>query len=102
MVYAHNDRVFMRSLATRGHGGGISSCTRACLQILKQAGFDLVLVETAGTGQEDAPFPRGLVDRQILVMSPEYGGRLQLQKIVMLEEADVVVVNKSDLRGART
>jgi methylmalonyl-CoA mutase len=102
MVYAHDDRVFMRSLATRGHARGIASATRACLQVLKQAGFDLIVVETAGIGQEDVPFSRGLVDREVLVMSPDYGGRLQLQKIAMLDSAHLVVVNKSDLRGART
>src|SRR5437867_9133303 len=53
MVYAQHDRVFMRSLATRGAGGGLSSATRAYLNILKHAGFDLILVESAGIGQED-------------------------------------------------
>jgi len=102
MVYAQSERVFIRSLATRGQPGGLASATRGCLAILRQAGFDLVLVETTGIGQEDLPFTRGMVDRQILVMSPEYGSQLQLQKIVMLETADVVVVNKSDLAGAPT
>ena len=51
---------------------------------------------------EDLPFARSLVDKQVLVMSPEYGSRLQLQKIVMLETADVLVLNKKDLPGART
>jgi methylmalonyl-CoA mutase len=70
--------------------------------MLRHAGFDLVLVETVGIGQEALPFPRGLVDRVVLVMSPDYGARLQLQKIVMLDVADIVVVNKSDLAGAKT
>ena len=65
-------------------------------------GFDVILVETVGVGQEALPFGRGLVDKTVLVMSPDYGSRLQLQKIVMLDAADVVVVNKSDLAGART
>jgi methylmalonyl-CoA mutase len=102
MVYAQHERVFMRSLATRGSRGGLARATRGCLQILRRAGFDLVLVESAGIGQESAPFGRGLVDQQILVMSPEYGGRLQLQKITMLDVADVVVVNKADRPGAKT
>jgi len=72
------------------------------LEILKRAGFDLILAESAGIGQEDLPFARGLVDKQILVMSPDYGSRLQLQKIIMLESVDVIVVNKADLPGART
>jgi methylmalonyl-CoA mutase len=101
MVYAHHDHIFMRSLATRGHSGGLASATRACLDLLKHSGFDLVLVESAGIGQEDLPFAKGLVQRQVLVMSPEYGSRLQLQKIVMLEVADTVVLNKADYPGAR-
>jgi methylmalonyl-CoA mutase len=102
MIYAQDDGVFMRSLATRGNAGGLSPATRGCLQVLRRAGFSLVLVESAGIGQEDLPFGRGLVDKQILVQSPEYGGGLQLHKIQMLDAADVVVVNKSDYPGART
>jgi methylmalonyl-CoA mutase len=102
MVYAQDDRVFLRSIATRGHGGGLSHTTRNCLNVLQDEGFDLILVESAGIGQESSPFANGLVDRQVLIMSPEYGGRLQLQKIAMLDAADIIVVNKSDLPNART
>jgi methylmalonyl-CoA mutase len=102
MVYAQNDRVFMRSLATSGKSGGLSGATKACVDILKRGQFDMIFVESAGIGQEDQPFAGGLVDKQVLVMSSEYGSRLQLQKIVMLETADVVVLNKKDLPGART
>ena len=102
MVYAQHDRVFIRSLATRGKPGGLAAATRGCLDVLRRADFDLVLVESTGIGQEDLPFARGLVDKQILVMSPDYGSRLQLQKIVMLEAADIVVINKADLPQART
>jgi methylmalonyl-CoA mutase len=102
MVYAQDDRVFFRSIATRGHGGGLSHTTRNCLNVLQDEGFDLILVESAGIGQESSPFANGLVDRQVLIMSPEYGGRLQLQKIAMLDAADIVVINKSDLPNART
>ncbi len=102
MIYAQNDRVFIRSAATRGHSGGLAKGTRGWLQTLRGSGFDLVLVESAGIGQEDSPFARGLVDRQILVLSPDYGGKLQLQKIAMLDTADVIVINKADRPGART
>jgi methylmalonyl-CoA mutase len=64
--------------------------------------FGWIFVETVGTGQEAQPFGPGMVDRTVLVMSPEYGSSLQLQKIAMLEQADVVAVNKSDLAQART
>jgi methylmalonyl-CoA mutase len=101
MVYAPHDRVFIRSLGTRGQPGGLAPNTRRCLAILKQAAFDLVLLETAGIGQEALPF-QGLVDKQVLVMNAGYGGRIQLQKIVMLEAADIVVVNKADLPAATT
>jgi methylmalonyl-CoA mutase len=102
MIYAQHNRVFMRSLSTRGRAGGLSTVTRGCLQALRHAGFGLVLVESAGIGQEALPFGRGLVDKQILVQTPEYGGGLQLHKIQMLDAANVVVVNKSDYAGART
>ena len=102
MVYSQNDRVFMRSLATRGRSGGLAPNTGRCLQWLARCGFDLVLVETVGIGQEAMPFGRERVDKTIFVMSPDYGSRLQLQKIVMLDVADIVVVNKADLAGART
>jgi len=102
LVYAHHERVFLRSLATRGTSGGLAKSTPACLKLLSQAGFDAVLVETTGIGQEDLPFNSLPLHRQVLVLSPDYGSRLQLQKIGMVEVADVVVVNKSDLPAART
>ena len=103
MIYSQNDRVFMRSMATRGQSGGLSPSTGRCLALLAgSAAFELVIIETVGTGQEALPFSSRLVDKKILVMNPDYGSRLQLQKIAMLDVADLVVVNKSDLRGART
>ena len=102
MIYSQDDRVFMRSVATRGQPGGLSPATEPSLDLLKHCGFDLVLVETVGIGQEALPFGREQVDRTILVMSPDYGSRLQLQKIVMLDVADIIVLNKSDLAAAKT
>lgn len=107
MIHSQHDRVFMRSLATRGRAGGLSERTGHYLEALgavefeRGRGFDLIVVETVGIGQEAVPFDRDLVATTVLVMSPEYGSRLQLQKIVMLEVADVVVVNKSDRPGAQ-
>ena len=103
MIYSQDDRVFMRSMAPRGQAGGLSPATGRCLEILAGNGeFDLVIIETVGTGQEAMPFASGLVDQKILVMPPDYGARLQLQKIAMIDVADFVVVNKSDLQGAKT
>ncbi len=103
MINSQNDRVFMRSMATRGQAGGLSPATHDCLALLARSDFDFVIIETVGTGQEAMPFQKdGLIDLTVLVMNPDYGSRLQLQKIVMLDLADVVVVNKSDLQRART
>ena len=103
MIYSQNDRVFMRSMATRGQAGGLSPSTGRCLEILAGCGeFELVIIETVGTGQEALPFSSELVNARILVMNPDYGSRLQLQKIAMLDVADLVVINKGDLQGART
>ena len=103
MINSQNDRVFMRSMATRGQAGGLSPATHDCLTRLARSGFDYVIIETVGTGQEAMPFQKnGIVDQTVLVMNPDYGSRLQLQKIVMLDLADIVVVNKSDLQRART
>jgi len=102
MIYSQDDRVFMRSLATRGRAGGLSNATERCLQLLRASKFDLVFVETVGIGQEAIPFADKLVNQTILVLSPDYGSRLQLQKIAMLDVAEMVVVNKSDQSGAKT
>jgi methylmalonyl-CoA mutase len=103
MINSQNDRVFMRSMATRGQAGGLSPATHDCLALLAGSDFDYVIIETVGTGQEAMPFQKnGIVDQTVLVMNPDYGSRLQLQKIVMLDLADIVVVNKSDLQRART
>jgi methylmalonyl-CoA mutase len=102
MINSQDNRVFMRSMATRGQAGGLSPATEDCLQLLAQNGFDYVIIETVGTGQEAMPFQNKLVDQTVLVMNPDYGARLQLQKIVMLDLADIIVVNKSDQDRAKT
>ncbi|HJT79555.1 MAG TPA: GTP-binding protein [Chthoniobacterales bacterium] len=101
MINSQDDRVFMRSMATRGQAGGLSPATQDCLELLMRSGFDYVIIETVGTGQEALPFRDQLVDKMVLVMNPDYGARLQLQKIVMLDVADIVVVNKTDLERAK-
>src|ERR1700751_5217301 len=82
---------------------GARAAPQVCRALLAQSNFDYVIIETVGTGQEAMPFQKnGIVDSTVLVMNPDYGSRLQLQKIVMLDLADIVVVNKSDLQRART
>ncbi|HEX5176191.1 MAG TPA: cobalamin-dependent protein [Chthoniobacteraceae bacterium] len=101
MINSQDNRVFMRSMATRGQAGGLSPATESCLARLTKADFDYVIIETVGTGQEALPFRSGLIDQTVLVMNPDYGARLQLHKIVMLDVADIVVVNKTDLDRAK-
>ena len=105
MIYSQDDRIFIRSMATRGQAGGVSLVTEQSLRFLTGTEiFDAVLIETVGTGQEALPFDFAemRLDAAFLVMPPDYGGRLQLHKIAMFDAADVIVINKSDLRGART
>lgn len=104
MVYALNERVFIRSLASEAGSSALSAGVKAAAQLLKawdeEIRFDLILIETAGVGQQDMPFADGIVDRTVLIMGPVYGAPLQLQKIAMLDLADIVVINKSDLPSA--
>jgi methylmalonyl-CoA mutase len=95
----HSPSVFVRSLATRRAHLALSGAVRDATLVLRAAGFDLVFVETAGIGQSDSEIV-DLTDASIYVMTPEYGAPSQLEKIDMLELADVVVLNKGDRRGA--
>ena len=91
--------VFFRSMATRGNDGNLPEHLGDAIAVLRAAGFDLVIVETPGIGQGDAgivPF----VDRSLYVMTPEFGAASQLEKIDMLDFADVVAINKFERRGA--
>src|SRR5260370_40064961 len=100
MINSQNDRVFMRSMATRGQAGGLSPATQDCLALLAGSDFDYVIIETGGTGQEAMPFQKnGVVNQTVLVMNPDYGSRLKLQKTVMRDLAAIVVVNNSDLQA---
>jgi isobutyryl-CoA mutase len=93
------EQVFFRSMATRGSDGHLPKRLADVIAVLRAAGFDLVIVETPGIGQGDAgivPF----VDRTLYVMTPEFGAASQLEKIDMLDFADVVAINKFERRGA--
>src|SRR5437867_5143055 len=101
MINSQNDRVFMRSMATRGQAGGLSPATDDCLALLAQSNFDYVIIETVDTGQEAMPYQKkGIVDLTVLVMNPDYGSRLQSQQIVILDLSETVVKNKSYLQRA--
>jgi methylmalonyl-CoA mutase len=93
------ENIFMRSLATRRAHLATSAVLKDVIELYKAAGFDLVIVETAGIGQSDTEIV-DLVDLSLYVMTSEYGAASQLEKIDMLDYADLIVLNKSEKRGA--
>jgi methylmalonyl-CoA mutase len=92
-------RVFMRSMATRRQHVATNAVLKDCIAFLKGQGYDLVIVETAGIGQSDSEIV-DLVDFPVYVMTSDYGAASQLEKIDMLDFAELVVLNKYDRRGA--
>ncbi len=94
-----NERIYMRSVATRQSNRSTSAMLEDAVAFLRSAGFDLVVVETAGIGQSDSEIV-DLVDLPVYVMTSEFGAASQLEKIDMLDLAEVVVINKFDKRGA--
>ncbi len=92
-------RAYMRSMATRDDNTALSSYIQEAIDICKEAGFDLIILESAGVGQSDASI-LDYCDVSMYVMTPEYGAASQLEKINMLDYADVVCINKFDKAGA--
>ncbi len=91
-------RAYMRSLATREDNSAMSGAAAAAIAICKKAGFSLIILESAGTGQSDVSIVENC-DVSLYVMTPEYGAASQLEKINMLDYADVICVNKADKAG---
>lgn len=96
----HHPRAYMRSLATRSDDKALSDAVQEAIEIVKDAGYDLVILESAGVGQSDASI-LDYSNVSIYVMTPEYGAASQLEKINMLDYADIVCINKFDKAGAQ-
>src|SRR5690606_31507889 len=94
-----DEGVFIRSVATRGHLGGLSSATSDAVDVFDAAGFDVVLIETVGVGQDEVDIAR-LADTCVVVVVPGTGDDVQAMKAGVMEIADIFVVNKADLPGA--
>src|SRR5688572_7228442 len=95
----HNPRAYMRSLATRESDKALSEYVQEAIDICKTAAFDLIILESAGVGQSDASILE-YCDVSLYVMTPEYGAASQLEKINMLDYADIIAINKFDKAGA--
>ena len=100
MNSVYHPRVYMRSLATRKTRSELSSATRDALTILKRSGFDLIFLETSGIGQGNSDVVH-VSDLSIYVMTSEFGAPSQLEKIEMLDYADLVAINKFDRKGSK-
>jgi len=97
----NNDKVFIRSIATRGSLGGLSAKTIEIVDVMRAFAFDYIFVETVGVGQSEVEVV-GLADTTVLVLVPESGDDVQAIKSGIMEIADIFVVNKSDRDGANT
>jgi LAO/AO transport system kinase len=97
--HAGDEGVFIRSMASRGHLGGLALAAPEVLRVLDAAGFPLIVVETVGVGQVEVAIA-GAADTTVVVVSPGWGDAVQASKAGLLEIADVLVVNKADRGGA--
>ena len=99
-AYASDDGVFIRSMASRGHAGGLAATSATAAIVFDAAGFDIVLLETVGTGQSEVEVAAA-ADTTVVLEAPEMGDEVQAIKAGLLEVADIVVVNKGDRPGAQ-
>ncbi len=99
-VHAGDRDVFIRSMASRGHAGGLSASSAAVAAVMDAVGFDLILLETVGTGQSEVEVAAS-ADTTVVLEAPEMGDEIQAIKAGLLEVADIVVVNKGDRPGAQ-
>ncbi len=99
-AYAADDGVFIRSMASRGHAGGLAATSATAASVFDAAGFDIVLLETVGTGQSEVEVAAA-ADTTVVLEAPEMGDEVQAIKAGLLEVADLVVVNKGDRPGAQ-
>lgn len=96
--HAHDDKVYIRSMATRGHLGGLALATSEAIRVLDATGHDWILVETVGVGQVEVEIA-GKADSTIVVVNPGWGDAVQANKAGLLEIADVFAINKADRDG---
>ena len=97
--HATDDQVYIRSMASRGHLGGLAWATPQALRVLDAAGCDVVLIETVGVGQSEVEVA-GLADTTVVLLAPGMGDGIQAAKAGILEVGDVYAVNKADRDGA--
>ncbi|WP_380168792.1 methylmalonyl Co-A mutase-associated GTPase MeaB [Jannaschia sp. R86511] len=98
-AHALDDGVYVRSMASRGHLGGLAATTPQAVRVLEAAGVDVVVVETVGVGQSEVEVA-GLADTTVVLLAPGMGDGVQAAKAGILEVADVLAVNKADRDGA--
>jgi LAO/AO transport system kinase len=99
-VHAQDRDVFIRSMAARGHSGGLAASSAAAATVMDAVGFELILLETVGTGQSEVEVAAS-ADTTVVLEAPEMGDEIQAIKAGLLEVADIVVVNKGDRPGAQ-
>jgi LAO/AO transport system kinase len=97
--HASDPMVYIRSMASRGHRGGLAQATREAVTVLEAAGYDVILIETIGVGQSEIEIV-DVAQTVVAVVAPGLGDEIQAMKAGLLEVADIVLLNKSDLAGS--